>query len=68
MTGDGNTAVIDNNSITHAGKVAPFLLNSPSGAAMRLGPGKGNAVTLGSNRSNATMSLVNSGNVPVSQK
>jgi len=67
-TGDNNSPVIESNRIMHAGKVANYLLNSPSGAAIRLGPGHENVFIIGSNNTNATFPLLNPGNTPVRRR
>ena len=65
-TGDGNQSNIYGNSIRDTGAVkARFRLITSSGGALRLAPGRRNSVLLGENPSNATLPLINAGEIPI---
>lgn len=65
-TGDDNESHIYGNTIRDTGAMkARFRLVTGSGGALRLAPGRHNSVLLGENPSNATLPLINAGEIPV---
>ena len=65
-TGDGNQSDIHGNSIRDTGMTkARYRLTTSSGGALRLAPGRRNSVLLGDNPSNASLPLINAGEIPV---